>query len=74
MPCCTHRTLSERGGYAICPVCFWEDDGSYELDRVSGPNRMTLREARENFVRLGAVSEDAVAHVLPDGPSRYPRE
>lgn len=25
-PCCGCLTLDERGGYDICPVCFWEDD------------------------------------------------
>lgn len=25
-PCCGFFTLDERGGYDICPVCFWEDD------------------------------------------------
>ena len=25
-PCCGFLTLDERGGYDICPVCFWEDD------------------------------------------------
>ena len=24
--CCGFLTLDERGGYDICPVCFWEDD------------------------------------------------
>ena len=24
--CCGYRTLDERGGYDICPVCFWEDE------------------------------------------------
>ena len=72
-PCCEFRTLSERGGYEICPVCFWEDDGSQDPDRVSGPNHMTLREGRENFARLGAVSEKSVGNVLIDGTTRYER-
>ncbi len=24
--CCGYTTLDSRGGYDICPVCFWEDD------------------------------------------------
>ena len=70
-PCCGYRTLAERGGYDICPVCFWEDDGTSDLDCRSDPNRMTLREARANFRRFGAVSEADSRHVLPDGKQRY---
>jgi hypothetical protein len=70
-PCCDYRTLDARGQYDICNVCFWEDDGTSELDRPSGPNHMTLREARDNFQRFGAVSESERAHVLPDGKERY---
>lgn len=70
-PCCRYYSLPQRGEYDICPVCFWEDDGSEDPERRSGPNRMTLREARENFARLGAVSESARAHVLSDGRERY---
>jgi hypothetical protein len=68
--CCGYRTLS-RIGWDVCPVCFWEEDGVYELDRISGPNHMSLREARANFSILGAVSEAHVRHVLQDGKERY---
>ncbi|MBA3019828.1 CPCC family cysteine-rich protein [Propionicimonas sp.] len=70
-PCCGYRTLPERGAYEICRVCFWEDDGTTDPDRVSGPNHMTLREARLNVQHLGAVSESAREHVLTDGRTRY---
>lgn len=39
----------------ICPLCWWEDDGLDDaddpaaLDRISGPNHETLRQAREHF-------------------------
>lgn len=71
-PCCGYRTIGTRGEYQICKVCFWEDDGSDEPDRHSGPNHMTLAEARQTFARLGAVSEADLKHVLPDGRERYP--
>ncbi|SMP03937.1 CPCC family cysteine-rich protein [Chryseobacterium profundimaris] len=29
--CCGYYTLEERGHYEICPVCFWEDGGGFEL-------------------------------------------
>jgi hypothetical protein len=70
-PCCGYRSLRERGAYEICRVCFWEDDGTTEPDRVSGPNHMTLRDARLNVQRFGAVTENAREHVLIDGRERY---
>jgi hypothetical protein len=49
-PICDYPTLSERGGYEICQLCNWEDDGTDELDSYSGPNGdYTVREARQNF-------------------------
>ncbi|MEU4764004.1 CPCC family cysteine-rich protein [Actinosynnema sp. NPDC023794] len=66
-PCCGYLTLRERGGWDICPVCFWEDDGhgDHNADQRSGANRLTLTEARENFVRFGACDERSVKHVRP---------
>jgi hypothetical protein len=40
-PCCRNITLPERGGYDICVVCGWEDDGQddHDADVVrGGPN------------------------------------
>jgi hypothetical protein len=71
-PCCGRATLSERGGYEICPVCFWEDDGS-EDERTRGPNRVTLAEARRNYLTLGAAEVRDIPHVRPpaaDEPQR----
>ena len=52
-PCCGYPSLDERGGFDICSICFWEDDGqdSHNADIVlGGPNGdYSLREARENF-------------------------
>lgn len=72
-PCCEYLTLSRRGQYDICRVCFWEDDGSDDPEHASGPNRSTLAEARHSFALIGASSPKAVIHVLPDGPQRYAR-
>lgn len=72
-PCCGYRSLRERGGYEICRVCFWEDDGTSNPESMSGPNQMTLSEARRNFEEIGAVNEAARRHVLLDGPQRYER-
>lgn len=72
-PCCSHRTLDERGGYDICPVCFWEDDGVDDPGTSSGPNHLTLGEARRNFAAFGAVTRRERAFVDPQGPQKYPR-
>ena len=57
-PCCGYKTLTERGGYEICPVCFWEDDGQDDQDADDvrdGPNdTLSLTQARANFKDLGA--------------------
>lgn len=64
-PCCGYITLSERGGYEICPICFWEDDPYQfsEPDYQGGANRVSLREAQQNFVAFGACELEAVRRV-----------
>jgi hypothetical protein len=58
-PCCGYRTLSERGGYEICSVCFWEDDGQDDHDAEEvrgGPNgRLSLAVARDRagYIAVG---------------------
>lgn len=70
-PCCGYRSLRVSASYEICRVCFWEDDGTTEFDRLSGPNHMTLGAANLNFRHIGAVTEDARRYVIPDGKDRY---
>ncbi len=66
-PCCHYLTLSERGGYDICDVCFWEDDGQddHDADEVrGGPNySLSLTAARANFLRIGAAEERVLPYV-----------
>ena len=53
-PCCSLPTLSERAGFEICTVCWWEDDGQDDDDAdkvLGGPNSLySLSDARENFL------------------------
>jgi hypothetical protein len=60
-PCCLYPTLPMRGGFEVCPVCYWEDDGqdSHDADRVrGGPNgSWSLTQARANFAALGAYED-----------------
>lgn len=71
-PCCGFKTLSERGGYDICPVCFWEDDGQDENDAEvvrGGPNGwLSLSEARANFQDCGASKRHLIKHVRKPRP------
>lgn len=68
-PCCGFKTLPERGGYDICPVCFWEDDGQDDHDAGDirgGPNgTLSLSQARQNFAVYGASERRFVSKVRP---------
>jgi hypothetical protein len=73
-PCCGRRTLDRRGDFDICLVCWWEDDGSdnVEVNMPSGPNHVTLLEGRLNVLRFGIYDprrQDLVAFQHP--PERY---
>ncbi len=75
-PCCLCKTLSERGGFDICSVCFWEDDGQddYDADVVrGGPNgALSLTQARANYRRLGACEARFVQSVRPPTADERP--
>jgi hypothetical protein len=75
-PCCGCKTLDERGGFDICPVCFWEDDGQDDNDADvvrGGPNgSLSLTQARANYRRLGAADERRIKNVRPPEPEELP--
>ncbi|MET8581776.1 CPCC family cysteine-rich protein [Streptomyces collinus] len=75
-PCCGFVTLSERGAFEICPVCFWEDDGQDEHDASEvhgGPNHdLSLRQARRNFRTIGACDEHRSRFVRDPLPEEHP--
>ena len=52
-PCCGYPMLSERGGYEICRLCNWEDDGQDDphAEEVWGGTNgsYSLAQARMNF-------------------------
>jgi hypothetical protein len=66
-PCCRYKTLNLRGGFEICPVCFWEDDGQDDHDAAvirGGPNgSLSLTAARANFEEFGACERRSLPHV-----------
>jgi hypothetical protein len=65
-PCCDYFTLAEPASYETCAICYWEDDGQglADLDEVSAPNHITLRQGRVNFARFGAADQAAMSLVL----------
>jgi len=77
-PCCQFLTLEQRGGFEICPVCFWEDDGQddHDADLVrGGPNgKLSLTEARENFLQIGAVEDRFLSNVRKPKPEEQPEK
>ncbi len=70
-PCCFHRALPEREKRDICPVCFWEDDGSYDPRRHSKCNEMSLGEARAGVAKFGVVDARFRDAVAKDARERY---
>jgi hypothetical protein len=66
-PCCGFLTLEEEppGSFAICPVCWWEDDNVQAGDPglAGGANSVSLRQAQENFRRFGASEAEFTSNV-----------
>ena len=75
-PCCRFKTLSERGGFEICAVCFWEDDGQDDDDAaevLGGPNGdLSLTEGQANYRAFGASRRQDLPHVRPPLPHEMP--
>lgn len=71
VPClaCGYPTLSERGGYHVCVVCHWQDDGSTreQPDRQSMVNDgLTLREAAAHIADTGVSASPWHALTRPE--------
>jgi hypothetical protein len=69
-------TLEEEppGTYAICAVCFWEDDPVQFRDPtyLGGANNVNLHEARANFARFGVSELEFREYVRPPTPEERP--
>ena len=57
-PCCGYKTLATPGALALCPVCWWEDDGQEDVDagevRLTVNGQLSLEQAREHYSSFGA--------------------
>ena len=67
-PCCGNYTIEDTSDEVIvdvCPVCFWQYDViGQENPMVSiGPNRVSLCQARENYLSIGAIEERFLEYV-----------
>ncbi|MCG2618126.1 hypothetical protein LZZ85_27735 [Terrimonas sp. NA20] len=69
--CCGYKTISdgETGLWEICPVCFWENDVTDgNIDKISGANKTSLREAQKNFQEFGACEKAMIKNVRSPKP------
>jgi hypothetical protein len=57
--CCGYKTISEKGNYEICTICYWEDDSVQEADPwfEGGANSPTLFQAQLNFQKFAAMEK-----------------
>ncbi|MEG0693061.1 MAG: CPCC family cysteine-rich protein [Oscillospiraceae bacterium] len=69
-PCCGYYTLKttliDSLGY-ICPVCFWEMDTFIvnETEQSDQNHGLTLLQAQDNFIKMGACCKEMICHVRP---------
>lgn len=75
-PCCGYFTLDEKpiGTFAICPVCFWEDD-NYQYDNpdyTGGANHISLNQEKINFKSYGAIDGQFLKYVRKPRRSEIP--
>ena len=63
--CCNFSTVESISD--ICPVCFWQRDFYQEehIDDDGGPNLVSIRKAKENFKKFGAIEERLKGYVRP---------
>lgn len=75
-PCCGYLTLAipPPGSFVICPVCCWEDDDAQfnDQDLAGGANRVSLRDARENFKRFAAADPNDGNATRAPMPEEFP--
>ena len=66
-PCCGNRTLQTPDALALCPVCWWEDDGQEDRDagdvRLTVNGQLSLDQAREFYSQIGAAHPRFVPYV-----------
>ncbi len=67
-PCCLCYTLDDVACYDICPVCFWEDDGTTGEHGFSPNGGLSLEEGRQNYKQFGASMKRDLQYVRTPEP------
>lgn len=64
-PCCGLKILREELCFEICTNCYWEDDPICRDDQEyqGGANKISLKEARENYKKFGACDKESLKSV-----------
>ena len=66
-PCCCYKTLDAPAVLALCPVCWWADDGQEDADaavvRRTANGQLSLLQARDYFTRFGAADPRFLQYV-----------
>jgi hypothetical protein len=61
------KTLAVPGALALCPVCWWEDDGQEDVDaadvRLTVNGALSLQEARAHYATCGAADPRFLPYV-----------
>jgi hypothetical protein len=72
-PCCKFSTLNENGGFEICLICWWEDDGQNDNNANvvrGGPNsHYSLARAQKNFAEHGNMYDAGKGIQVVEHPS-----
>ena len=70
-PCRGHKTLSKvpPRSWAVCPICYREDDPVQFDDPgyAGGANKVSLDQARRNFLEFGASDAEWKRYVRAPG-------
>jgi hypothetical protein len=62
-PCCGYLVFDRApGSYALCPICYWEDDAlqlEFATTLAGGANQLTLAAAQQSFASVGRANRAA---------------
>jgi len=74
-PVCNYKSFIELGTWKTCPVCAWNSDPMQEAmpTEAVGSNGLSLEDARRNFAQFGAITQDKLSEIDPEGKQKFPK-